>query len=169
MLRQAGVTHLKLSATFANNVQYGIPLVTLWQALQSQLAAVGISVSLHPVDYNTWVNQLLAGKLTVTTGIWAPDYLDSADYFGVFGITGGLNSVFFHMNIPGSAALFNQYLKTTGSQREALAAELVRKMQADATFIPLIQPNRIFVSRSDLSGVQYSPNKLLNLAALKKK
>jgi peptide/nickel transport system substrate-binding protein len=168
LMQQAGVGHLTLNATFANNVAYGIPLTTLWQALQSDLSAIGITVKLHPVDYNTWVNQLLAKKLSLTSGIWSPDYLDSSDYFGVFGETGGTNSALFHMNVPGSPQLFNQYLKTVGSQREALAGQLVKKMQADATFIPLIQPNSIFAYRSDVSGVQYSPNKLLNLATLKK-
>ena len=169
LLRQAGVSHLTLTATFANDDPYGVPLITLWQLLEQNLAAVGIKVNLRPVDYNTWFNDLVGSKLSVTTGIWTPDFMDSADYFDVFGETGATNSALFHQNMPGSVQLVNQYLATSDTaERDSLASRIVTMMHNDATFIPLIQPSNIFVVGKDITGLQYVPNEVFNLVSLHK-
>ncbi len=164
LLRAAGVSHLALDATFANNEPYGVSLVTVWQLLQANLAQVGITVHLHPVDYNTWFNDIIASKLSFSTGIWSPDYMDSADYFGVFGVTNGTNNGLFHNVLPGTPALFARYLAAADtSTRNKIADQLVAIMHNDATFIPLIQPNNIFVYSKSVTGLKYVPNEVFNI------
>jgi peptide/nickel transport system substrate-binding protein len=168
LMKAAGVKNLTVTAEFANNVPYGISDTDLWVLLKQDLAKIGITVSLKPVDYNTWVNDLIASKETATTGIWSPDYMDSADYFGVFGTTGSSNGALFHMNIPGSAAIFKKYLASSNTSiRGAYANKLVAMMKMDATFIPLIQPNNIFVYSKAVTGLEYVPNQLLNISAVR--
>jgi peptide/nickel transport system substrate-binding protein len=169
LMKASGVKKLTLSATFANNGPYGISLVSVWELLKQNLATIGITVNLKPVDYNTWVNDLLASKEAITTGIWSPDYMDSADYFGVFGITGGTNGVLFHQNITGSVAMFNKYLASSNTAaREKIAGQLVAAMKSDATFIPLIQPNNIFVYSKTVTGLKYLPNEVMDVLAIRK-
>lgn len=168
LMKSSGVKNLAFTAEFANNEPYGISDTDLWELLKQDLAEIGITVNLKPVDYNTWVNALIASKETVTTGIWSPDYMDSSDYFGVFGTTGSSNGVFFHMNIPGSAALFKKYLASSvTATRNTYADELVAMMKSNATFIPLIQPNNIFVYSKAVTGLEYVPNQLLDISSVR--
>jgi peptide/nickel transport system substrate-binding protein len=168
LMKASGVKNLAVTAEFANNEPYGISDTDLWELLKQDLAEIGITVNLKPVDYNTWVNALIASKETVTTGIWSPDYMDSADYFGVFGTTGSSNGVFFHESIPGSAALFKKYLASSNAKtRDTYAVELVAMMKSNATFIPLIQPNNIFVYSKAVTGLEYVPNQLLDISTIR--
>ena len=168
LMKSSGVKNLSFTAEFANNEPYGISDTDLWELLKQNLAEIGITVNLKPVDYNTWVNALIASKETVTTGIWSPDYMDSSDYFGVFGTTGSSNGTFFHMNIPGSAALFKKYLASSNTAtRDKYANQLVAMMKSNATFIPLIQPNNIFVYSKAVTGLEYVPNQLLDISSVR--
>jgi peptide/nickel transport system substrate-binding protein len=168
LLKSAGVSHLVLNATFANNEPYGINLVTVWQLLQANLAQIGITVDLHPVNYNTWFNDIVAAKLAFSTGIWSPDYMDSADYFGVFGVTNGTNNALFHNVLPGTPALFSRYLASaSASARDKIATQLVGIMHDNATFIPLIQPNNIFVYSKSVTGLKYVPNEVFNILKIR--
>lgn len=159
LMKQAGVGGFAVDVSFANLVQYGIPLTTLWEKLKSDLAQIDITVNLRPTEYESWVSAYRDKKLALTSSFYGPDFFDSSNFFDPFGRNDGNIAKRMSMNMPSGQPLFDQYLRTVDSAtRDGIAAKLVTAMRDDATFIPIVQPNKIIVYRDGLRGVAYSPN-----------
>lgn len=164
LLAAAGVTKLSIDVTFANQVLYGIPLTTLWEKIKSDLSKIGVEINLKPVEYSAWISAFRAHELPMTTGLWAPDYIDTATYLDVFGRTDGLIIKRVSASLPSGDKLYQKYLtETNASQRTLVATEALTMMRDDSSVFPVIQPNKIIGFRDDLTGVRYSPNKSINV------
>ncbi|WP_153502621.1 ABC transporter substrate-binding protein [Cumulibacter manganitolerans] len=168
LLAEAGVTSMSLDVTFANMVLYGISLKTLWEKVSEDLSKVGITLNLLPVEYDAWLAKMQKGELTMSSSLWAPDYFDSATYFDVFGRNDGLVGKRAGINLPQNQGIFDQYLATTDkSKREDLATKLITNMRDDASLIPFVQPNKIIVHGTNITGVAYSPTQVLTIREIK--
>lgn len=164
LLADAGVTKLSMEVTFANQVLYGVPLTTLWEKIKSDLSKIGVEISLKPVEYSAWLSAFRAQKIPMTTGLWAPDYIDTATYLDIFGRTDGLEVKRVSASFPEGDKLYAKYLaETNDSQRSLIATEALTMMRDDSSLFPVIQPNKIIGFRDDLTGVRYSPNKSINV------
>lgn len=167
LLAKAGASDLSLEVTFANQTLYGVPLTTLWQKLQSDLAKAGITLTLKPVEYDQWIAAYRAGELSLTTSLWAPDYIDTATYLDIFGRDEGLVVGRVGASLPKGEARYQEYLAATDEeQRSEIAVEALTAMRDDASLIPVTQPNKILGFGADLEGVSYSPNKQIDVNAI---
>jgi peptide/nickel transport system substrate-binding protein len=167
LLAEAGVSDLALEVTFANQTLYGIPLTTLWEKLQADLGEVGITLTLKPVEYDQWIAAFREGSLSLTTSLWAPDYIDTATYLDIFGRSEGLVAGRVKATLPAGEQLYQQYLAGTDEQaRVDTAVQALEAMRDDASLIPVTQPNKILGFGSSLRGVAYSPNKQIDVSAI---
>lgn len=167
LLAEAGAADLALEVTFANQTLYGVPLTTLWQKLQADMAEVGITLTLKPVEYDQWIAAFRAGELSLTTSLWAPDYIDTATYLDIFGRDEGLVVGRVNASLPEGEALYQEYLAATDeARRTEIAVEALTAMRDDASLIPVTQPNKILGFGAALEGVAYSPNKQIDVNAI---
>jgi peptide/nickel transport system substrate-binding protein len=165
LMAQAGVANgFNVQVSFANVIQYGVQLTTLWEKLKSDLAQIKINLTLKPTEYDSWIAAYRAKTLAMTSSFYGPDFFDSSNFFDPFGHNSGNVAKRMTMNIPNGEALFSKYLATVDpAARKQLAIQLVTAMRDDATFIPIAEPNKIIVYRDSLNGVAYSPNKNVTL------
>jgi peptide/nickel transport system substrate-binding protein len=170
LLAKAGVKNLSLEITFANQVLYGVSLSTLWEKLKSDLAEVGITLTLKPVEYENWVGAFRAGELTMTTGLWAPDHIDSGGHFDVFARSEGTVGNRVKLNLGDNGRGYASYLAAPDdAAKEAIAKDLITKMRDDASLFALVQPETILAFSDKLSGVEFHPIKQLNVAEISAK
>ncbi|HEY0487625.1 MAG TPA: ABC transporter substrate-binding protein [Mycobacteriales bacterium] len=170
LLAKAGVKHLSLDITFANQVLYGVSLSTLWEKLKSDLAEVGITLTLKPVEYENWVGAFRAAKLTMTTGLWAPDHIDAGGHFDVFARTDGTVGKRVHLNLGDNGRGYASYLAAPNdAAKERIATQLITTMRDDASLFALVQPKVILAFSDRLSGVEFHPIKQLDVAAISPK
>jgi peptide/nickel transport system substrate-binding protein len=168
LLAQAGVKSMAIEVTFANQVLYGVSLSTLWEKLKSDLAEVGITLTLKPVEYENWVGAFRAGELPMTTGLWAPDHIDAGGHFDVFARTDGTVGKRVHLELGDSGQGYASYLAAPNdAEKNRIAKELITKMRDDASLFALVQPKVILAFSDKLSGVEFHPIKQLNVAAIK--
>ncbi|MFD6517706.1 ABC transporter substrate-binding protein [Rhodococcus sp. NPDC060176] len=164
LMSESGVGGFKVDVQLANIVQYGIPLTTLWEKLKSDLAQIDIDLTLQPTEYESWVSAYRDKKIAMTSSFFGPDFFDSSNFFDPFGRNDGNVAKRMSLNLPAGQPLFDQYLRTVNpAERDKVAAQLVTAMRDDATFIPIVQPNKVIVYRDSLRGVAYSPNKNVTL------
>ena len=168
LMAEAGVNSLTLPVVYANVTWYGVPQKTLWEKLAADLSAIGITVDLKPVEYTEWATQFRANTIPLTSGLWAPDFYDSSGYLDVFGRNDGALAKRVSMNLPEGEDKYDEYLSTTEQeQRTSIATDLVKLMKTDASYIPIVQPNKLILYRDALTGVDYSPNKQITIATIK--
>jgi peptide/nickel transport system substrate-binding protein len=167
LLSEAGVSKLNLTVEFANAIWYGVPQQALWEKIKSDLSAVGVEITLRPVEYATWIADYRAGKLPMTSGLWAPEDFDSSSYFDPFGREEGIYGVRTKMDFPIGQKLYEKYLsESDAAKRSEIAVEYITAMRDSATLIPLLQAKKILVHSDSLTGVNYSPNKQITIATI---
>jgi peptide/nickel transport system substrate-binding protein len=167
LLQEAGVTSLSLEVTFANQVLYGVSLSTLWEKVKSDMAEVGITLTLKPVEYENWVGAFRAGKLPITTGLWAPDHIDSGGHFDVFARSNGTVGKRIGLKLADNGKSYADYLAAKDdTTKTSIATQLITEMRDDASLIALVQPSVIIAYSDKLTNVGYHPIKQLNLATV---
>jgi peptide/nickel transport system substrate-binding protein len=171
LMAQAGYQDgFTVDASYLQGSTYSIDMSTLWAKLQSDLAAINIKVNLKPSTFDVWAAEFRAGKAAMTTGFWSPDWADSSDYVGTFGVPDGLICKRVGLNLPELVPLFAQALaEPDPAKRADLYTEAGTVMRDNASLIALLQPNRIFVTRDNLENVMYSLNKTLDVLAITQK
>ncbi|MDR6174213.1 peptide/nickel transport system substrate-binding protein [Nocardioides zeae] len=147
-----------VQVSFANVVQYGVPLNALWEKLASDLAQINIDLTLQPTEFDSWIEAYRAGDLPMTSSFYGPDFFDTSMFIDPLGRNDGVVAQRVDMDIPGNQALFDEYKASTDQTlREELATQMITAMRDDASIIAIVQPKKIIVHRDDLSGVAYSP------------
>jgi peptide/nickel transport system substrate-binding protein len=168
LLAQAGVKSMAMEVTFANQVLYGVSLSTLWEKLKSDLAEIGITLTLKPVEYENWVGAFRAAELPMTTGLWAPDHIDAGGHFDVFARTDGTVGKRVNLKLGDAGRGYASYLAAENdAEKTRIAKELITTMRDDASLFALVQPKVILAYSDKLSGVEFHPIKQLNVAAVK--
>jgi peptide/nickel transport system substrate-binding protein len=156
-----------VDVTYLEGSTYSIDMSTLWAKLQSDLAAINIKVNLKPATFDVWAAQFRAGESPMTTGFWSPDWADTSDYVGTFGVPDGLVCKRIGLKLTQLEPMFSQALaEPDPAKRAAIYTEAGTIMRDDASLIALLQPNRIFVTRDNIKNVMYSLNKTLDVVAI---
>jgi len=98
LLAQAGYPHGFTTTLYSWNTQ---PWTNLDPAIQQQLAAIGITVKVQPLQQSTFFTLAgTPGKAPMTLTFWIADYPDASDFFQALtscaaAIPGGQNYAFY--------------------------------------------------------------------------
>ncbi|WCE66008.1 ABC transporter substrate-binding protein [Sulfitobacter faviae] len=177
MLAEAGMdSGLEMVAVYPNDNVYGVDLNVMMQKLQQDFSQVGVEVTLKPVTYPVWREEMAAGTADLTAVYYAPDYYGSGQYAAYFGMTegstwvsrAGYQSPETVLNEK-EGEIYAQALAASGEEAAAKYEELARELMADNVIIPLVSPNLVLAHRADIDGVRYSACCNLPLAEISRK
>ncbi len=158
-----------LSVTYPKIVAYGVDFDVQMQAVQQDLAEIGITLELQPVDIGQWISVIGGEGTPMTAAYFAPDHTDSSQYAQYFGDidAGGFISAWAGTGFSAEqTALLAQALAQSGSERTTTYQQLAQAMADDAFVLPIVNPQLILASASDITGVEYSPCCNLEFAKL---
>lgn len=177
MLAAAGLSEgFEMEAVYPNDNVYGVDLNVMMQKLQQDFAQVGVNVTLKPVTYPVWREDMANGRADLTAVYYAPDYFGSGQYAAYFGMTpgstwvqrAGYNSPETVLN-EAQGDIYAAALAASGDEAVAKYEELAKSMMADNVIIPVVSPNLVLAYRSDIDGVRYSACCNLPLAEISRK
>jgi peptide/nickel transport system substrate-binding protein len=165
----SGAEGQKVTLSLPNDIDpTGLNLTTMAERIQSQLAAVGITVELAPAPFATEIDAYRDGKEQIGLWYWNPDYMDPANYlaFGP-GQTVGLRSGWPAGANPAIEELVAKgYTTGDGAERKTVFEDWAKAMNAESPFVPLVQPGSNVVYQPSVTGVRYNPVWLINVAGL---
>jgi ABC-type transport system substrate-binding protein len=157
LLSQAGYPHGFSTTLYSWNTQ---PWTNLDPAIQQQLAAIGITVNVRPIQESTFFTLAgTPGKAPMTLTFWVADYPDASDFFQALvscgsDIAGGQNYAFYCNNKVDSAV-------NAGLANPADAAadyvQADKTMLADNPVIPLYFGTTTSVSGANVGGFFANP------------
>jgi peptide/nickel transport system substrate-binding protein len=137
--------------------------------LQQDLADVGITANLKPLEQAVYLSEMRAQKLPMAFGGWTPDYLDVTmwtDYFGL-----GDRSIAFRMWFMNeeSRALAEE-IRTTSDPvaREAAVVKIQEVWMEEMPFTMLYQLQYVHAFRKELQGFKFHPVWFVDLFELSK-
>ncbi|WP_082097196.1 ABC transporter substrate-binding protein [Demequina silvatica] len=172
LLAEAGYADgFTISSAYPKFAVYGVDFDVMMQAIQQDLAEVGIELELTPMEYTQWAEMLGSGGSPITAVYFAPDHMDSSQYVQYFGMvpTGAWSAtasvdgaVVNQAEVDGLA----QALTETGEDRIATYTALGQEMADDLIILPIVNPQLVLAYASDVTGVEYSPCCNLDLAGL---
>jgi peptide/nickel transport system substrate-binding protein len=177
MLAAAGFADgFGMEAVYPNDNVYGVDLNVMMQKLQQDFAQVGVEVSLKPVTYPVWREDMANGRADLTAVYYAPDYFGSGQYAAYFGMTegstwvqrAGYKSPETVLNAA-QGEIYAAALAASGDAAVAKYEELGKSMMADNVIIPVVSPNLVLAYRADIAGVRYSACCNLPLAEISRK
>ncbi len=174
LLQQGGQPNgFSVTLAYPNQALYGVDTNILAQKVANDLGAIGIKVTLQPLEIGPWGEQYSGGKLPLTLGYWAPDYPDSSEYvawFGLVGAPGTPSQWLGNVKDDRIVALSAKALSTADVKaRAGFYKDIMSDMQDDAYDIVLVQPDLVLANRSNIQGNAYSPCCNLLLGNLSKK
>ena len=158
-----------ISATYPKSVVYGVDFDVQMQSIQQDLAEIGITLELTPVDFTQWATIVSTEGTPVTAVYYAPDHTDSSQYVQYFGLipdNGSYISQWAGMTSDTQPKLLEKALSQSGEERTATYQELAEEMAADNLVLPIVNPQLILAYANDVDGVQYSPCCNLDIAEL---
>lgn len=157
LLKQAGYPNGLSTSMYSWNTQ---PWTNLDTALQQQLAAVGIKLTIHPIQQSTFFSLAATpGKAPMTLTFWIADFPDASDFFNALvscaaDIPGGQNYSFYCNKGVDS-------LVTAGLANPAKAATdyaaADKKLLADNPVVPLYFGVRTGLSGSNIGDFTQNP------------
>ena len=137
--------------------------------LQADLAEVGITANLKPLEQSVYLSEMRAQKLPMAFGGWTPDYLDVTmwtDYFGL-----GDRSIAFRMWFMNeeSKALAEEICTTSDPEKRKAAVEKIQEVwMEEMPFTMLYQLQYVHAFRNDLKGFAFHPVWFVDLFGLSK-
>jgi peptide/nickel transport system substrate-binding protein len=154
----------------SDNSPSGVNMNTIAQAVQAQLEAIGVKVSLAPQPTATELENYRDGKEQIGLWDWSPDYPDAADYlaFGP-GALVGLRANWTTARSPAVTQLATTAGAASASDRAAAYQAYQKAMNESGPFIPLFQPANHLVAAATVSNAVYNALWTVNLAALGEK
>jgi peptide/nickel transport system substrate-binding protein len=140
---------------------WGVEMNVLAQKVQSDLAEVGMNLSLDGLPSSTALQKYRDGKDQVGVWSWAADYPDASDFLVYLpGRTVGKRAGWPADASPEAAALvkLGDQAETTvdDAKRVALYQQVEHELQKIGPYAPLFQPAVPYAYRSDLSGVAFN-------------
>lgn len=142
---------------------------TIAAKLKSDLAEVGITLNLTPMEQSVYLSEMRAQKLPMAFGGWTPDYLDVTMWTHFFSFPD--TSIAFRMwyNSPKTIEIATAI---ESEMDEAKRIELTKQWQAqvmdDMPFLMLYQGQTITVMNKDIQGYAFHPVYFFNIADLTK-
>jgi peptide/nickel transport system substrate-binding protein len=156
---------------FEVDLSYGSNPVreTIAAKLKSDLAEVGITVNLKPMEQSVYLSEMRAQKLAFCFGGWTPDYLDPTmwtDYFSYH--DRGIAKRMWYNN-PEAERL----AKIIGTEfdlakREQAIKDLQKVLMDDMPFTMLYQTQQIVVMNKAVKGFAYHPVHFVSFFELSK-
>jgi peptide/nickel transport system substrate-binding protein len=137
--------------------------------LQADLAEVGITVNLKPLEQSVYLSEMRAQKLPMAFGGWTPDYLDVTmwtDYFGL-----GDRSIAFRMWFMNEESRkLAEEIRTTfdPEKREAAVEKIQEVWMEEMPFTMLYQLEYVHAFRKELQGFKFHPVWFVDLFGLSK-
>ena len=143
---------------------YGVSFTLMLQKIQQDLAKVKINLNLSPVQFTEWIPRIGEKGIPLTAVYFAPDFSESSQYVQYFGLipnsfwagsAGGGSSGSPMLNQKESD-LLAKALADSGADKEKDYHDLGQAMMDDAIIIPIVNPQLVLASRSDITGMHYS-------------
>jgi peptide/nickel transport system substrate-binding protein len=148
----------------------GVNMNTNAQKIQSDLAEVGITVTLDVGDLQTSLEQYRSGQQAFAYWFWGPDILDPADFLAFLpgGKVATERAKWLPENAPAELNDLISQVKVESDQTKRL--ELYSQLQAwaqqNGPFAPFNQPDIQTAFRADLQGYVWHPQWLLDVSLL---
>jgi peptide/nickel transport system substrate-binding protein len=166
----SGKTGIKVKLSYPSDATpNGVSFASVAQKVKSDLAKIGIDVTLDGRPAVTFLKDYAAGKNQMSVSYWGPDYPDPNDYLVYApGATGrAANAKWTAADAPELAKLGAQAGSTLDdSARGALFQQLQQKFNEDSPYFPLFQPAQAIVGSKNLSNVVLDPTYTLNIPAV---
>ncbi|WP_299541187.1 ABC transporter substrate-binding protein [uncultured Streptomyces sp.] len=166
---EQGLKKIELTLDYASDYHRlaGLDYGVLSQRIQSDLAKIGITVTLRPSPTSTSLQRYVDGKTQLALWSYPPDYLDPQNVLGF--APGDFLSKRVHWPADDAPALAALTRKAYGSVTEAdrlTAYRAWNRAMNDGPFVPLLEPNFVTVASSKVTGLVRNPLYYLDLAAL---
>ena len=175
LLKAAGKeAGFSLDATYPKVNVYGVDFDLMMQKLQQDLKKVKIDLKLTPVEFPQWADKMGAQGIPVTAVYFAPDHSDSSQYIQYFGMIpdsswagrAGGGKAGKPIDNPKESELLKAALAASGDAKVKAYTDLGQEMIKDAVIFPIVNPQLVLASASDITGMHYSACCNLDLALL---
>lgn len=167
----SGISHPKIALTYPGGLIFnGKSFDALAQKIKSDLAQVGITITLDPTPYSAYSKRLYVGDFQMDFRPQVPKVLDPSGFMAF--APGGQMAVYSHYTpdrAPKSVVnLANRLLAASGAKRIALMQRFQKVLDAsNPPYVYLFDSANVVVFSKKVKGVQVSPAQyILNLAAL---
>ena len=163
-----------LDATYPAVNVYGVDFDLMMQKIQQDLVKVNINLKLTPVQFPEWIDRINAKGIPVTAVYFAPDHTDPSQYIQYFGETpgsswavrGGGGDAGTPLDNPKESELLATALAASGDARTQAYTDLGNQMIDDAIIVPIVNPQLVLATASDITGMHYSACCNLDLGLL---
>jgi peptide/nickel transport system substrate-binding protein len=138
----------------------GVSFDTVAQKIQSDLADVGITVTLKPGEINTELQNYRDAKEGFGFWLWGPDYFDSNDYLAFLpeGIVGKRASWTNANSDPSIQQLRDQInVETDNAKRAQLWQQAQDYLMQNGPWATVIQPGVYIATRAKIGNYTYNP------------
>jgi peptide/nickel transport system substrate-binding protein len=143
----------------------GVSFDIVAQKIQSDLAEVGINVTLKPGEINTELANYRAGNEGFGFWLWGPDYFDSNDYMAFLpeGIVGKRANWTNANSDPTIQQLRDQInVETSTTNRSLLWQQAQDYLMQNGPFAVIVQPGIYIGTRSRIGNYVYNPQWRVN-------
>jgi peptide/nickel transport system substrate-binding protein len=143
----------------------GVSFDIVAQKIQSDLAEVGINVTLKPGEINTELANYRAGNEGFGFWLWGPDYFDSNDYLAFLpeGIVGKRANWTNANSDPTIQQLRDQInVETNTTNRSLLWQQAQDYLMQNGPFAVIVQPGIYIGTRSRIGNYVYNPQWRVN-------
>ena len=163
-----------LDATYPDANVYGVDFNLMMQKIQQDLVKVNINLQLTPVQFPAWADRINAKGIPVTAVYFAPDHTDPSQYIQYFGEVpgsswagrGGGGDAGKPLDNPKESELLAKALASSGDARTQAYTDLGNQMIDDAIIVPIVNPQLVLATASDITGMHYSACCNLDLGLL---
>jgi peptide/nickel transport system substrate-binding protein len=174
LLKESGLADVKGKFQYSSDaIQFGVPTSLIAQKIQSDLARVGIALTLDGLPTATSLTTYRAGKDQFGVWGWAADYPDASDFLVYApGRVVGKRAGWLPSASPDAQALATladrAEAEPDARRRITLLQQFEHTLAQIGPYAPLFQPAIPFAHRSDVQGVSYNSVWALDLAAIRK-
>jgi peptide/nickel transport system substrate-binding protein len=148
----------------------GLQLQIIAQAIQSDLAKVGINLKLEPQPAATYYSTLRSNTAQAALAYWGPDYPDASNYLAFTPGQGVAVRANWTTSLP-TGKLVTPYVTAAEDAAPATRDKAYQALQTELNkvgpIIPLLQPAQSVVTTTSVSNVVPSPLWLLDLDSIK--
>jgi oligopeptide transport system substrate-binding protein len=136
LLKEAGYPNGFTTTLYSNNTNDDRKID---QSIQADLAAVGVTVNIHEMDWNAFLDLNEQGKTDMFSLAWIQDFPDASDFLNTLFNTNQQpqNNSTLYSNPKVDALLNKAQTDTNLSERNALYKQATELIMKDAPWVPL--------------------------------
>ena len=126
------------------------------EALQADLAAVGIQAEIVTLDWGTYLDKVFAGEADLFLNGWMADYPDAINFLDTFFGAGSDDSL--GLKFPELVQMLQEAASTLGAtQRQALYDQANQFIHDHIPAIPIVHNSSAIAFRKTVKGIKASP------------